>query len=335
MKRTALIVDDSPSALKLIQHYLVQSDYKIVTASNGREAVRKALEVGPDLIITDWDMPEMDGRELCRAVRENDGFGVVYIIVVTGHGTEDRLVEAFEAGADDYLAKPISQSELLARLRAGERIINLEADLTLTKREIVRSNAELEVAVNLLKEANEQLHRSAITDALTGLPNRRAGLEQLQRQWAGANRIGSPLACIMVDIDHFKRVNDTHGHGVGDFVLLRTGQALRSAVRNDEMVCRIGGEEFLVICESATVKMAAVAAERLRSSIEELVMEYKDLSMKVTISLGVAQRTAEMAGVDDLLNAADAALYHAKNRGRNCVCTAPVVTTSTPRTLTA
>ncbi len=310
--KRVLVVDDDPSTLLLTRRQLESSGYEVLTASNGAEAMRIVLTEGPKLVVSDWLMPEMNGMELCRAIREHEGAGFVYIIILTAVSDEDRLVEAFDAGADDFVVKPASKKELVARLRAGLRIVNLERDLAASTREVHLQNAQLAIV-------NDKLNTMAITDELTGLLNRRAALDRLREEWAANVRQGRPMSCISLDIDHFKSINDTHGHDTGDLVLREIAKTLRTATRLGEAVCRMGGEEFLVICPSATIEMACRAAERLRCAVEKRVISSRDLQLHVTISLGVAERTAAMEQVDDLLKAADDALYVAKRTGRNRV----------------
>ncbi|UCC31146.1 MAG: diguanylate cyclase, partial [Phycisphaerales bacterium] len=315
-----LVVDDDPSALVLLTRYLTRSGYEVLTAANGVEAIRVLMTEGAPIVITDWVMPEMDGLELCRAIRKHEGIPFAFVIIVTAYQTaDDRLVEAFDAGADDYLCKPYNPKELLARLRAGERVVRLQREVDNRNREVHRHNAEIEIAYRKLAVANERLDRMASTDELTGLVNRREAMVRLGDCWASVERHGGPLACIVLDIDRFKSVNDTYGHAIGDVVLRETAKTLRASARREEAVCRIGGEEFLVICPCSSEPMAAVAAERLRRAVEANAIPHDDLTLCVTVSAGVAQRTANTENPDDLLRAADNALYVAKDAGRNTV----------------
>jgi diguanylate cyclase (GGDEF)-like protein len=323
MGMKVLIADDDPMALKLLEHHLAGAGYEIVTATNGRDALHVVQEDGPAMIISDLHMPELNGLELCRHIRGFEGYQWTYIILLTGHGDESAMLGAFEAGADDYLTKPFNKRELLARLRAGERIVQLEQDLATKTRQIFRSKAELEIAYQRIAKANERLVEMARTDDLTGLANRLAGMATLHQFWRESCERRQPLACIMIDIDHFKHINDTRGHGPGDTVLAQTGQAIRDCARRGEQVFRFGGEEFLVLCPGATAAMAAVAAERFRRTVEELAIERDSLTLRLTISLGVSERSREMEDADEMLKAADDALYAAKHHGRNTVRIAP------------
>ncbi len=318
-----LVVDDDLAALALIARTVESAGHEVLTACNGMEGMRVALEQGPPLIITDWTMPEMDGVEFCRAIRSHEGISFAFVILLTAHSDEDRLVEAFDAGADDYLSKPFNRRELLARLHAGIRIIQLQEDLNRRRREMHRANAELAITHTDLARANERLNLMATTDELTGLTNRREAMVRLDEAWAVSGRRDESLSCIMLDIDHFKKFNDAYGHAIGDLVLKEIAHTLKACSRSDERVCRVGGEEFLVVLSpGSTEAMAGVAAERMRKAIEVRRVESDGMELKVTISLGVAERTPETADPDDLLSVADAALYAAKKAGRNRVACA-------------
>jgi len=319
MEKRVLIVDDDPASLRLLHQHLIADGYEVLQATNGREALNVVLEAAPPLIITDWGMPEMDGLELCRALREHEGVRFAYIVMTTSHSDTERLVEAFHAGVDDYLPKPINRQELLARLRAGERIARLEEDLARRTREVHRLNAESALANRKLEQANARLKVIATTDELTGLLNRREAMSRLQELWAAQERYGAMFCCIMVDIDHFKRFNDAHGHAAGDAVLRQTADILRATVRTADIICRVGGEEFLVLCPHVDAAGAAICAERLREAVETNGYVHDGRPLKVTISLGVAERDPETAGPDALVRRADEALYASKVAGRNRV----------------
>ncbi|HVP12816.1 MAG TPA: HDOD domain-containing protein [Phycisphaerae bacterium] len=310
-----LAVDDDPAILSMIKAQLTAEGYKVITATSGTEAFKIDLEEAPQMIITDWMMPQMDGLEFCRMLRLHGELGFVYVIILTAHTDRERVVEALQAGADDHLAKPWTRDELIAHVRAGERIARLEAELRRRSLEISQYNAEL-IATN------EKLREIATTDELTGLSNRREGLARLEEHWALAVRHADPLSCIIADIDHFKNLNDTHGHAVGDVVLRETARVLRQPLRAGELVSRIGGEEFLVLCPKSPAEAAQQAAERLRCAIESNTIRCKGMGLSVTISLGVADRTESMQQPEDLLRAADEALFAAKRVGRNRVCVA-------------
>jgi diguanylate cyclase (GGDEF)-like protein len=318
-----LIVDDDPSALRLLERHLTNAGNKVIKADNGVEAMRILQAESAQIVITDWVMPEMDGLQLCRAIRKHEGIPFVFVIVVTAfHTGDDCLVEAFDAGANDYLCKPYKASELLARVRAGERMVRLQQELDKRNREAHRYNAEIEIANGRLAAANRELNRMATTDELTGLSNRREAMLRLSEAWAASKRRGLTLACVAIDIDRFKSCNDAYGHSVGDEALKETARVLQASARGDEPVYRVGGEEFLVICPGSCEALAAIGAERLRRAVEANLIQCGDLALRVTVSLGVAERTKDMRGPDDLLRIADNALFAAKDAGRNTVCLA-------------
>lgn len=319
MPKTVLVIDDEPEICDVLERQLTAGGYEVVTAESGREGIDKLLAGGCSLMIADLEMPEIDGLELCRRVHDHEGIGFVYTIILTGHPHDDRLIAALDAGADDCMSKPWNGKELLARLRAGERIVELERDLARKTRDLAQSAAEMAIANRRLAGANRKLSCLVTTDELTDLPNRRAAVARLNEYWTLASRHDALLSCILIDIDHFKTVNDTYGHAVGDAVLAATAKHLREVTRGEEMVARVGGEEFLVLCPHSTAEETAVAAERQCRAIEAHVLRHGEHELKVTISAGVAEATDEMIEPEDLLIAADAALYAAKRAGRNCV----------------
>jgi two-component system cell cycle response regulator len=291
-----LVVDDDPIHSRQLEVTMGRWGYRVLTARNGLEALRILEERRPvQLVVADWMMPEMDGLELCRRIRSDFNDPYVYVILVTARDRRDDIVAGLDAGADDYLAKPIHHGELQARIRAGKRIIDLQ---------------------NRLLAAQELLRVEATHDALTGLWNRRAILANLERELHRAGRESSAVAVALMDLDHFKRVNDTHGHLVGDEVLRETARRLGGAVRPYDFVGRYGGEEFLVVAPGLDRGGAPDLAERIRRVFADAPFVTSGPELPVTLSLGVVavQGAAE---VRDVLATADAALYEAKEAGRN------------------
>ncbi len=305
-----LAVDDDSMSLTLLARTLQKAGHEVQTAANGSEALQIALETSPQVVIADWMMPEMDGLELCRALRRIEVGRNMFFLLLTGRGEEDRIVEAFDAGVDDYVHKPFNPRVLMARIKGGQRVIELQERVESDRKMILKQVAELGLMTRKLRNA-------ALTDVLTELPNRRYAMKRLETDWEASTRSGSPLSLIMIDIDHFKHVNDTFGHDVGDVVLKETAAMLRRTTRQGEEASRLGGEEFLVICLNTSEAQAAICAERLRAAIERNVIKTVTYTGSVTISLGVAQRTPEMTNFDMLLKAADDAVYAAKTSGRN------------------
>src|SRR5262249_45465183 len=234
-------------------------------------------------------MPQVDGLEVCRTIRKGPAEPYVYVILLTGHGQQEEIIEGFDAGADDYITKPFESRELRARVRTGARIIELQ----------------------------ERLRIEAMHDSLTGLLNHGAFLELLDKEIVKAHRQQTSLAVIMADLDHFKAINDRYGHPTGDSVLREAASRLRLSLRASDVIGRYGGEEFIVAVPGCNTADAAALAERFRSSICDEPIEVPSGKIKVTVSLGVA--AAAINPAINLVGAADEALYRAKGAGRNRV----------------
>jgi diguanylate cyclase (GGDEF)-like protein len=270
------------------------------------------MDYQPRIVISDWVMPIMDGLELCRQIRLMSCLQYVYVVLLTIHGEKDNVTEAFDAGVDDFLAKPVRESELVACVRSAVRTVTMHDAL-------IKKSQGADAVNGLLSNMNNRLRKLAITDDLTGLFNRRHALQRLDDGWALANRYGQVLSVILIDIDHFKRINDTYGHPAGDVVLHEIATLLKQSARATDTVCRIGGEEFLIICPAETAKEAAVCAERCRTAVAGKQFVIGEQTIQATISAGVACRTASMSQWSHLLDNADRALYTAKHSGRNRV----------------
>ncbi|MBS4099602.1 MAG: diguanylate cyclase [Sulfuricella sp.] len=307
-----LLVDDSPSILQFVSAVLSAAGHIVATAESGKAALESALEFRPQIIITDWVMPEMDGISLCKALRATQAGRRIYLILLTALDDEAHLVEAFEAGVDDYIVKPLNEKVIKARMRAGERVIRLQEEIEREREEIRRYAAELAVT-------NRRLQEAALTDPLTTLPNRRYGMDRMEQEWAVSLRNKRMLACLMIDIDRFKQINDNHGHDVGDAVLRQSAKILRDSARTQDLVCRLGGEEFLVICPDTSPPAALQCAERIRKTFEAAFFQVENERLRVTVSIGVAGRGKSMTHFDQMFKAADQALYAAKAQGRNRV----------------
>ena len=307
-----LAVDDDPVSLRLLVKHLRAERFEVTMASGGREALKKALQEKPSLMIVDQEMPDLNGLDVVRALRRSSLGNSMYILLLTGSHTNDLLVEAFDAGADDFVTKPFLPSVLSARIKAGVRIAKLQEKVERDRKTILDQLADK----NAL---NRRLRTASLTDPLTGLPNRRHAMNRLEVEWKATERNGIPFCVIMLDIDKFKLVNDNFGHDVGDEVLQSTAQAVKSALRGEDEVCRLGGEEFLVICRGAFEKDGAVVAERIRNTVEANVVMSPGFDRAVTVSLGVAGTHSGVSTLMSLLKASDEAVYQAKNEGRNCV----------------
>lgn len=308
-----VVADDDETTLQLLDRHLQESGHHVILAREGRDALRLAMENHPQLIIADWQLPGLDGIGICKALRETKIGRRLYIIILAGQDEEDGLVAAFEAGADDYVVKPVHPHLLAARLRAAQRVIRLQ-------REVDRERDENRQYLADLAIANRRLEKAALTDSLTELPNRRYAIRRLEQECAAAQRTGAQLACMIVDIDHFKQINDCHGHSVGDQVLREVAVVLRNAARTDDEVCRIGGEEFLIICANADHRSAQKTAERLREAVEQHQPSLPACDSSLSISIGIAVFPDSSSDPVSLMKAADMAVYSAKREGRNRVC---------------
>jgi len=307
-----LLVDDDPMMLARLSKQLVESGNQVAMCRDGASALKHVIEHRPQLVITDWLMKPMDGLALCKALRASVFGKNIYLIMLTSREDEDALVEAFDAGIDDYVIKPVSLRVLLARLQAGQRIIMLQHELEKESRDSQHYTAELAAA-------NRRLKLMANTDILTGLPNRRYALSRLEQEAATALRANQPLSVLILDLDHFKSVNDTLGHDVGDQVLVHAANLMREAARTNDIVCRLGGEEFLVIAPITDGTTALLLAERIRSSIEKNQPQGFVLRRPVTVSIGVAGSIGAKPGWKELMKWADDALYLVKQGNRNGV----------------
>ena len=307
-----LVVEDDPVARKLICFHLAKEGHSVISAANGREGLKLAFEHYPHLVVTDWMMPEMDGIELVRALRRSEEGQFLQIILLTGREDEARVVEAFEAGTDEYLVKPLNSRILLARVRSAQRVVALSQQVRADAEDRNRQVAEMAVL-------NRKLQLAALTDPLTELPNRRQAIDRLEQELATSLRDGLPLSAIMIDIDRFKTINDQYGHDTGDAVLKEVAQILRACLRSTELVCRVGGEEFLVLCPRSNTAKAALIAERMRQACESTVIRHGRFQGAVTLSLGVAELDRGSPSVDRMLKTADERTYLAKRAGRNRV----------------
>jgi diguanylate cyclase (GGDEF)-like protein len=301
-----LIADDSIVSRHLLDATLRKWGYEVVTACDGVEAWNALqAEDAPKIAILDWVMPGLTGPEVCRNVRElgkvRDTY--TYLLLLTSKSLREDLIEGMEAGADDYLTKPFDQHELKVRLRAGTRIIELQRELV---------------------EAREALLEQATKDFLTRIWNRSSILEILERELARGGRENRAVGVVLADLDHFKLVNDTHGHFAGDAVLREFARRIQASTRSYDAIGRYGGEEFLVILPGCDQACTAAQAERIRAALADEPMTINEESRAITCSFGA---TAWQPGVEatpeGLIRVADNALYMAKNQGRNRVVCLP------------
>jgi diguanylate cyclase (GGDEF)-like protein len=297
-----LIADDDRVSRRLLEQKLVQWGFEVTQAADGKRAweVLQAAD-GPRLAILDWMMPGLDGLEVCHRVRER-GTPYVYVVMITAKEGKEDIVAALEAGADDFLTKPFDAFELKARLRTGARILELQESLL---------------------EAQDALRYEATHDGLTGTANRSTIMDLLGREMDRADRERGVLGLVLLDIDHFKNVNDAHGHQVGDAVLREVTRRVRRSLRPYDHLGRYGGEEFLLVLPGCERRQAVGVAERVREWIAHNPITVEGVPVSVTASLGVAssgpETPADRRRAAVLLRAADAALYRAKAAGRDRV----------------
>ena len=309
---SVLAVDDDPVSLRLLTRHMRNESFEVSMAQSGRSGLRKALREKPDILVIDHDMPDQNGLEVVEALRRTDVGSSMYILLVTGNDSDELLIKAFDAGVDDFVPKPFRPRLLSARIKAGVRIANLSRKIERDRNTILEQLAEL-------NRLNRRFLTASLTDPLTGLPNRRHCMDRLDAEWTAFTRNETPFTAIMLDIDRFKAVNDTHGHDVGDDVLQATARAITGALRGEDEAFRLGGEEFMVLCRNAEESDGALVAERIREAVEGNVVASPGLELAVTVSLGVAGARPGFESLLALLKAADEAVYQAKNAGRNRV----------------
>jgi diguanylate cyclase (GGDEF)-like protein len=301
-----LIVDDHEDNVELLRARLEAWGYACETAADGEEALEKVQQVVPDLILLDVMMPKLDGIEVARRVKNNHALPFIPIIMQTALDATENKVEGLEAGADDYITKPIDFAELKARLNSMLRIKRLQEELEERERQLL--------------EANERLRHMSQTDALTGLDNRRHLEERIDEMFEHAKRLNEPFSIVMCDLDRFKSVNDSYGHQAGDAVLKQFARILRHEVREIDRAGRYGGEEFMLLLPGTVLDAAVTFAERVRKQVEQHTFTFDGTSIQRTASFGVsAWPHPRITHCDGLVRAADDALYVAKETGRNRV----------------
>lgn len=303
-----LIADDSPAHLLALQKAVTALGHGCLVAKDGDEAWEKFNTEGPEVVISDWVMPGIEGDELCRRIRAADG-PYCYVIVLTSLNDKKHVMRGMGAGADDYLTKPLDADDLEARMAAAARVTKLHARIAAQQEELERLRGE---------QAELARH-----DALTGIGNRLRMSEDLDRIDSGLSRgDGEGYVILMCDVDRFKAYNDNRGHQEGDRVLRAVAEAISSACRGGDAVYRYGGEEFAVVLSDQDGRGAPIAAERFRAAVEDLKLDHPAPEQdQVTVSVGVARRGAGAASWEDVVRLADKALYRAKSEGRNRVVT--------------
>src|SRR5580704_4174097 len=292
-----LVVDDSAISRRLVKHSLSGERYEVLFAKDGREALDLFVEHRPAVMITDWSMPDIGGLELCRRIRQDFQECPSHLILLTSNTDKEQVVEGLAAGADDYLTKPFHSGELVARVEVGRRIVELHREV---------------------QAKNRLLEEMALTDSLTGLPNRRAVDVWASRQLSAAARHGFPFWVVMTDLDLFKKVNDTFGHDAGDNVLKTFADILKTHTRQSDICARLGGEEFLIMMTHADKEGTKTAVERIRKHLEDTKFTFGDSIFTATASFGITGfHGTKPPDWNTLVACADTALYAAKHNGRN------------------
>jgi len=299
-----LIVEDNLLMRKILEDHLIDLGHTVVAVENGRQALEMLERSHFQIVITDLVMPQMGGLELCRAIRGCCFDGYIYIVMLTSLDSKDEMVRGLEAGADEYLIKPVNRAELTVRLKTADRILSLESSL---------------------KNSYEEIKALSVKDPLTKVYNRGYMDEKLVHEVKRSFRFERPISLIMLDIDHFKIINDTFGHLIGDRVLEECAKLMNTSVRKEiDWVARYGGEEFVIVLPETPLPGALVAAERFRSNLASYVVDASGAELSVTASFGVSSFTPpsqkeDLGMASVLLAQADLCLYQAKKKGRNCV----------------
>jgi diguanylate cyclase (GGDEF)-like protein len=299
-----LIVDDDPLVCERLRSLVMAAGFEARAVSSGAAALASLHKDFSPIVISDRMMPDMDGLTLCRTIRNEQFAGYVYVLLLTMQDAEQDILAGLDAGADDYLSKRVSSAQLIARLRTAQRILTLEHSLRLVV---------------------DEKSRLATTDTLTGASNRRYFTRHFNRELKRAQRYGGPLSMLMLDIDHFKQVNDRFGHAVGDEVLQEFAKRIAAGLpRESDWFARMGGEEFVVVLPQTALAGAMIVAEKLRASVAAAPMRTLAGALTVTVSVGIASLESLTAQkmqltLDNMLDLADRCLYESKAEGRNRV----------------
>ena len=297
-KKRILIAEDDPVSRRLLEVFLAKWGFEVVVATNGTDALQFLERMdAPRLAVLDWMMPGLEGVQVCQKLRANTDRPYVYVLLLTARAQKEDLLHGLECGADDYLTKPFDAQELRARLHVGQRVLDLQD--------------------RLISISDELLFR-ATHDTLTGVANRGVILDMVNRERMRQSRDGKSFGIVMADVDHFKYVNDTYGHPIGDVVLQEVSKRMAASVRSYDFVGRYGGEEFLIVVPMSDVEGLMGLAERIRKAVDSKPIQTAAGEIAITTSLGVAVSSEEHPhDAQVLLRMADDALYRAKQRGRN------------------
>lgn len=293
-----LAVDDNSVNRILIEKILRKEGYQAKILAHSQEVLPYMEQINPDLILLDLMMPNINGLELCQQIKLNPHFQDIPVIFITASDEKQDLLKAFDLGAVDYITKPFHNRELLAR---------------------IKTHLELKFTRDELKKALVELEKLATTDELTGISNRRNFSTLAEREFNLAKRQKRYFALLILDIDYFKKINDSHGHIAGDFVIKSVAQQCVLSIRQEDLCARWGGEEFIIFLSESMLEDGIAVARRLRQDIEELSVAFDSEKINVTVSIGVAVYNPEDKNVNQTIIRGDMALYQAKNNGRNRV----------------
>ena len=299
-----LVADDDPITATILSTTLARAGMEVTVAHDGDVAWQQLNCVQPPaLAILDWMMPNLDGLELCRRIRSTSRLAGMYVILVTGRDSREDLVAGLEAGADDYMTKPIDVAELKARIGVGVRVANLQQSLTRN--------------VSELRATRDRLAKLASTDALTGVYSRRWWFDLAEKEFSRSRRYDRVFGLLMADLDWFKQVNDTYGHETGDRVLNQFGTMLRKTCRDSDVIGRLGGEEFALLLPETTAEAAQHLATRITEACRSIIVDPSADDVHCSCSIGVTEVRPDDERLDSVLTRADQALYAAKRSGRN------------------
>lgn len=306
----ALLAVTDQEARSLIRRQLEELGFAVLELADEAGLEVGMVEFDPHLLVADAALGANRNMALVRTLRETRQGRALYILLVVDEREEETTLRALDAGADDFVVRPIRERLLAARLKSGERLIRMQEEIRQDHEEIRHVAAELAVS-------NRRLQEVAVTDPLTGFHNRRYAMERLEREWNAMQASGRPLSCMMIDLDEFKQVNDQYGHDVGDTLLREVAQVMRTNLRSQDVICRIGGDEFLVISPETDVVAVRACAGRLLDAVNKTVVVAGQVGLAGRLSIGVATSQRGTADVQALLKAADSSMYRAKQAGRN------------------
>lgn len=309
-KKTILVVDDTPNNLKLLSQILTDAGYYVRATASARQALNTAISNPPDIVLLDVMMPEMNGYEVCRRLREDKATKEIPVLFLSALNESDAKIKGFVCGGQDFIGKPFDPYEVVAR-------VETHLALRMTRLKLEKVVNDLEKALAEKEKLVHELEIMATTDCLTGVSNRLRFFSVAEHEFNGSRRYGHDLSVIMIDIDNFKTLNDTYGHAAGDFVLREVAGAIGSNLRKADILARYGGEEFVIMLPKSPLSQVCFVAERIRESVEKLCPVYNCQPINTTVSVGAASMCMADSDIADIINRADKAMYEAKKSGRN------------------